>query len=152
LHKGELSPAADVYALGILLYELLCGTLPGRRSPMPSASARVKEKLGDQVKALDDLFDKMTQDSLTERFKNFDEVLTALYALLPKKNVVGRGTLLLYEKDWAESPAGADNPFGQMPGTGLESLPSAEGESIDASGEDTASGVTKHTAVTSEAQ
>lgn len=100
LHRGELNRTSDIYALGILLYELLTGALPGRRSPMPSSTPRVKEALGDKgARAVDDLFDRMTRDPIEERFASFDEVLTALYAALPEHEVLGRGTLLLYEED-----------------------------------------------------
>lgn len=140
LHRGELNKTSDIYALGILLYEMLTGTLPGRRSPMPSATPRVKEALGAAgTKAIDDLFDKMTRDPIEERFANFDDVLSAVYAVLPDDEGRGRGTLWLYERDpiaremvTAEGDAVIEASPSPSLGVVTESAPAAAAPSVTA--------------------
>ena len=67
-------PANDIYALGILMYEMFSGHLPGRRSPMPS------EVVEAVPAAVDDIFDRMTRDALDQRVSSIDEVLEALWS------------------------------------------------------------------------
>lgn len=70
---AEVGPTADIYALGILLFEMLVGELPGRRSPMPSTVAT------GVPPELDELFDQMTQDDPARRPADLDKVLTHIW-------------------------------------------------------------------------
>ncbi|HZH03548.1 MAG TPA: serine/threonine-protein kinase, partial [Myxococcaceae bacterium] len=86
----DVGPAADVYGLGILLYEMLTGQLPGRRSPLPS------EANPDVPARLDPVFDKMTQDRREKRYPDFDAVLGEFYAAFDKNEYGARDDLLLW--------------------------------------------------------
>jgi len=86
---------SDIYALGILLYEMCTRRLPGRRSAMPSEVNR------ELPKGLDDVFDQMTQDAPEDRFGSIQEVLEALYSAAGVEAHLDRRRAVLF----AESPS-----------------------------------------------
>jgi hypothetical protein len=110
-------PQGDIYALGIIFYELLTRKLPGRRSPMPS------QINGTLPHGIDDIFDRMTRDSKSERYANVDDILDDIDKLEGMEAIIGRQNQVLV----GESPLnaikfrpGAEEPLAGTPVEGDE--------------------------------
>jgi hypothetical protein len=84
---------ADVYALGIIFYELLTRKLPGRRSPMPS---QINSAL---PKGIDDIFDRMTRDSRAERYTSVDDILDDIDKLEGLNQILDNQTQVLVQEN-----------------------------------------------------
>jgi len=113
----QAGPQGDIYALGIIFYELLTRKLPGRRSPMPS---QINSALPHGI---DDIFDKMTRDARSERYQTIDDILDDIDKLEGMDSIVGRQNQVLV----GDSPLnaikfrpGAEEPLAGTPVEGDE--------------------------------
>jgi hypothetical protein len=110
-------PQGDIYALGIIFYELLTRKLPGRRSPMPS---QINSALPTGI---DDIFDRMTRDARQERYQSVDEILDDIDKLEGMEAIIGRQNAVLVGASPLENikfRPGAEEPLAGTPVEGDE--------------------------------
>jgi serine/threonine protein kinase len=125
----SIGPQSDLYAVGIVLYEMLARKLPGRRSPMPT---KLHPKL---PKVVDDIFDRLTQDEREDRYKSVEEALEDFHKADASKDFLEpRGAVLFLqnpleklelkeeEEEEEEEPAEEENT-----GTDAEPVPAVAG-------------------------
>lgn len=84
---------SDIYAAGIIFYEMLTRKIPGRRSKLPS---QIDSRIPT---AIDDIFDNMTHDEVSQRYSSIDDILSDFEKIEDFGDLIGSQTQILQLED-----------------------------------------------------
>ena len=91
LFRGWVTPQADIYALGVVLFQLLAGSRPFEASDQATLIYRIvngervplQSLRSDLSEAIVSLVERMLQKSPEHRYRTWTEVMAGLSALIP---------------------------------------------------------------------
>jgi hypothetical protein len=130
---GMVSPLVDVYALGVMLYQMLAGRLPyDADTPIGQMMAHVTKPVPDVREARPDLppaiqvvLDKALAKEPEHRCQSAGEVADRLCAILPD---------CVPDRTWAQTEVADDDLYGTTPGSAVSPPTPGPGATMPESG------------------